>query len=215
MTSSFSGTRRASAALPAAGAAKIQMGGYGVFVSDTFSGRPTDAAAPVEAIRNAAAAKLQRWEDVLQGYTPEQCAELVDTHSQLPMSLLWYAWRTRPEFYSDRLKTAARAPKSETFGPAPRPTAPDAGAWASPPAGQPALPVAVPPPADPDQAPWGDSAPASTGAGFAGFGADPAAVVAPEIQAEAAARLAKHMQNRPQSAAAQARSAAARQSTQR
>lgn len=136
-TSGFGGTRRAPAA-QIGGGKKNEGFGYGVYVSDTLSGRPGGPSEPTLNRRDAAelaCAKLLPWEKVLRGHTPEECARIVADECSLPDSLLYFAWKSQPDFYSDQLKLKLKNPKSVNFVPPPQPaaqqdTAPD-GAEAS------------------------------------------------------------------------------------
>lgn len=59
---------------------------------------------------------LRPWEEVLRGNTPEECAQILATQSGLPMSLLWSAWRSQPQFHTEEMKAGARNPVSQNFG---------------------------------------------------------------------------------------------------
>lgn len=114
------GVRRAPVGTP--GQKKMEGFGFGVYVSDTLSGRPAGPQDP-PALRTEAAqlacAKLKPWDQVLREYTPEECARIISDECSLPDSLLYHAWKNRPEFYSDALKLRLKNPKSVNFPPAP------------------------------------------------------------------------------------------------
>lgn len=80
--------------------------GYGVYVSDTVSGLANDppVAANHATFVEVACKKVKPWEQVLQGHTPNECAAIVANHCGLPLSILYHAWKSHPEWYSDEIK---------------------------------------------------------------------------------------------------------------
>lgn len=115
VTSALGGVRRAVQATGAEGAG-TQLAGYGVHVTDTYTGRPDDPKLIRKDVIRLACQKLKPWEETLRGHSPEKAAELVASYCGLPLSILWYAWKSMPSYYTDEMKTKARAPKSVNFG---------------------------------------------------------------------------------------------------
>ncbi len=133
------GGRRA----PAVGSqgATAQLAGYGVYLSNTLSGRDGDPVLPRQIFIQQAVRQLRPWEEVLRGHTPEECARVVADQCGLPMSVLYHAWKSRPEFYTDEMRTAMRNPTSQSFGLG-RPAADAQEAYAHPAQSQPAAALA-------------------------------------------------------------------------
>lgn len=113
------GERRRSGPIPGGAAPQQTLGGYGVFVTDTPSGSPNDPNRPPRAaVERAALDKTLPWTQVLRGYTPEECARVVADVCDLPLSVLYHAWKSRPEYYSESMKTQLRNPVSAYVPPA-------------------------------------------------------------------------------------------------
>lgn len=106
------GSRRA----PAANQQQVQLAGYGVHLTQTLSGRHGDPLLPRDMFIDQAVKTIRPWEEVLRGHTPEQCAKIVADQCGLPMSMLYHAWKSMPEYYSDEMRTAIRNPVSQNFG---------------------------------------------------------------------------------------------------
>lgn len=105
------------------------LAGYGVYLSDTPSGRPVPSDNPInrEIFVRLAVSKVKPWEDVLRGFTPDETAREIATHAGLPMSILYHCWKHKPEWYSEEMRTALRNPSSIVVN---TPAAAAAGAWA-------------------------------------------------------------------------------------
>jgi len=106
----FGGVRRATN--PMAPTEEKKDFGFGVLVTDTFSGRAGDPKQDRSLAVNYACATLRPWEETIKGYTPIEAANLIATQCGFPFSLLYHAWKSHPEYYPDELKTRLKSPKS-------------------------------------------------------------------------------------------------------
>lgn len=119
------GVRQRSA--PGAGgfapAAQKQLGGYGVYMSDTASGMPPPQDNPIDRriAVNVAVNKLRPWEEVLRGYTPDETAREIANHSGIPLSVLYHCWKHKPHWFTDEMTHRLRNPVSTS--------APAGGGW--------------------------------------------------------------------------------------
>lgn len=130
------------------------LGGYEVFVGPNVYGQKRDTYV------QHALATVKPWEKVIRTYTPEKCAELLATQSGLPMSLLWAAWKSQPQFITDEMHARARNPVSQNF----RAPAREDGPKAYDPADvDPAAPQGYTPPFPGDPFAGGGAAPAFGG----------------------------------------------------
>lgn len=94
-----------------------QLAGYGVYVTDSLTGRPGEPTLDRRQFTQFAAQKLPPWRDVLRGHTPDQCAEVVGNTCGLPASLLYYAWKSRPDWYPGELKHMLNNPVTREVRP--------------------------------------------------------------------------------------------------
>lgn len=217
---SFGGVRRTAPILQST--AQQNMGGYSAFICDTLGGLPSDPTPPRDLIVKLACDKVRPWEEVLRGHTPQECIHVAAEQCGLPLSLIYHAWKSRPEYYTDEMKHRLKNPRSANFWtPSAAQAAPahteeaEVGLtdnpWASSGNDQPAV--------DPKAAPWGGSfsdppgaVPVANGAGVGSLpdeAFDQAALA--ESQAKFAAAKAKQVA-RGASDPAVARSQAARTS---
>jgi hypothetical protein len=86
--------------------------GYGVHISTTFNGQPNGQKYTRDQVAQFACQRLRPWSETLLGHTPAQCADIVERVCGLPSSVLYHAWKSRPEFYSETLKGQFAARKT-------------------------------------------------------------------------------------------------------
>lgn len=216
--------RRQSVPLAGGDNSGTQLAGYGVYVSDTLTGLPDAPRLSRKDVARLSVDRLRPWEDTLRGHTPEASARLISGYCGLPMSILYYAWKSMPQYYSEELKHRLRNPKTvETRPPAAssNPAHAGLGLPSSPPSATPAVPTVTSGEYDLPGGESDDSAGPSTWDGQvgdptgaehdrgAGDGPPEAEILAydPKAVADAKAKFREYMAGQ-QSAAAAARSSA-------
>ena len=99
-----------------------QLGGYGAFVSETFSGNPNDPKINRQDYAALACEKVVRWEDAIRGHTPDEAARVIGDRCGFPLSLLYHAWKSRPDWYTEEMKFRLKNPvTAEMRAPQPLP----------------------------------------------------------------------------------------------
>ena len=111
----FGGVRRSPIAAQIQNQSQKTLAGYGVYVSDTLDGRPTGMTIKRSDVAKFATQKLIPWEQAIRGYTPVECARVIADHSGLPLSMLYWAWKSHPEYYPDTIKHGLKKPVSANF----------------------------------------------------------------------------------------------------
>jgi len=157
----FGGHRRPVGSIPGAEQAGATLAGYGVFLSDTANGLPTEQKLRRQDVIRLAVNKVKPWQQVLRGHTPEAAARLIATCG-LPLSILYYAWKSMPEYYGDEIQFHLRNPRTVEMTPPAARTAPPAAAPTRPTAPLAAettfmygTPGELDEAVDPGAAPWG------------------------------------------------------------
>lgn len=92
--------------------------GYAVGVTNTHDGSANGRTVTRDMCAKLAHKRLLPWEQVIRGVGPQECAELVQQHCKLPLSVLAYAWASKPEFFTETTKSLMKA-KVTTFMGAP------------------------------------------------------------------------------------------------